>query len=1620
MKLTIYFALIFNMAFANLNPYVVHNTKSLHGGHTSIITLPAKQIKYASQRNDISYHLNTIKPIRVLIAPYETFSMITKDEKARFTVEKSLDGRLFQKVNFDRDKKDTYTYLNKHDQVIALKIYTTVDTHVSLYTTYNTSPLNRYQPEEISLPGEEKGIVSFPGFTASLYDHFEPRSHFSFQTKGPGTLVLSMRSEREALDDLIALRERISLRVNGGRVQILESLNRNSLSYIDGEENKQVSDETLHFISLSGEENNITVDTNGSIMLKASVYRDNLFNSHNDTNLSWQFSDHFERINDIRWRNSVRNDGLRRMQSILSQKSLVQDTIQQKKLQRTAKRSTFMKQLYPFGIPERLSKYTRKDKENLSEEYFQILEGYFSPYQLYTDNRRANIDFLQDDHLLRDIGRIDKGVFIDVPEEAHASEDIVYRREVKKVYIDPLQRDNDETLRYQVMDALKGLSPYSKIYISGCKGLKSCLSLKQMMVDSGIPANVIDIDSNTMPTQVYGLDVISIEATSMIEGTDKLEYRFSQPLDEEREFEITLLSMDDKQKQFYLALNGKERQVYTYEPDSYFDTSSFNSGVYAYSALKDRDRFDADKILAVLHASDGRHFYERTGTIKVVLPKGTQTIGFSRPVGTDPFKITLKMREKSIYKESAFSLASTYAGTYVKFANTLDRALSESKAFDSWYEHTHPLRLWFNGQIAQVKTKINTKSLVHNDIKELLEETTKYKNDFTTQQIAVHVLMSSKQRHMVRKALDVLLAHSEDNKQKLVWLATYFYKTKSLDTLGVIAELLYTEGQYRLALDTLLLIDRDKRANKLLTSLTLLENQFFLYRHLTQSSLKVDSEVFLRKKEQLLEEEHYKKQIWKKDIKVGRSAGYARVYINNRDITSTYYKATAKQGVEIEVEGPKVLKLDIRFSSLVDRYRWLKIVHGQDNYHYPVVNTMISPTLKNSNEDGAISIGNSLELVLGEGNHSLKLYGYEEPFLISVRSRDVDGEVVAPLYEQLLYTPHIGTKSRVKIKEGVNIPYVSSLLWRYGHGIVSDRYHVQAKATILKEYSKSRYLDKILDILRSDSSFRNYSSVNSELGFYEEEVPVWNPESTAQKSRVTLLEGIEDYDTVLYGNETRILHVEGDRNITWEVKQVHPNYFPYAPLHFLVQVDDKPASYVKLDKNMQSYKKELEFSEGSHSIKFRILSPILTHYLGINLYENGERMDQDQTRRYYIATKEQPVQLELKGPKLIRIDEKSSYGELLTYYRYYSNDRLYEDSFIPSKGERSMMRFSEMYFDPFKRDLNMLEKRPDDFITLSEKNFKVYDIDALIPAKSKTVDFQSLDPTWSFELGYRSVDLLSEDDVETSSEAVSQLGIYHRWKMDDDIYLKQHLFLRLYDNPLLAFKNKFYTKLPVEDLWMTSEINGYFQEANGYGYKNIHLGAEVFKKEPLAENVVHKYGIGAFKYFMDYQSIEPGIIDPLVYTEYKRSHQYGLIGKYAIFYYPYDDTMLSYKLQFRSNEALTVMDHIKNKFSLHHYFRPLDVNFYYENRHYFEDRDRLESYNISDIGGKVQYETLFDTQFLELEVGFKHRLENSETNFFLNVVWHHSRERERHHFMPEEKLFNGLRRLLEVKEGGEK
>ncbi|MEA3490919.1 MAG: hypothetical protein U9R27_03375 [Campylobacterota bacterium] len=1492
------------IAEAGINPLVLFNQDNIKH-HQALIPLPSDQIFKAKKLNKNRYQLSIDDEAWVTIEASQTLYIYMEDKKkCNLTLLASLDGRLYhhQKVSQEKGKNGKYFYRikNNFNQILALKLSSFTPTLISLATTYPVSPIQKISPPSISLPlGEDSHVIYRSSQTSRRYDRFRIPTKSSIGLTGPGTLEIETSMPVATAESLQPKRERIKVTQEKKEPKILESLQSLSLNYIKGDNHTKVTHPSSHYIPIDAGEHNITIETYGDTLIRATLYKQRLLNSKNSSHLIWRVPDVLSYLNQPKWKNSNIEAGLKRMEMILDKKETIADTIEQNHLIASALKSTTLDLLYPSNIP-----------------FGTIRDAYYGRYKLYQPKMVERLLSMPNSYDIPDLSHLKRGFFVDVPKSSAAD------------------TSKDKILLYKLK---------------------------------------------------------------------KRTYRDTQ-------IELTITAETNSSVEFYVDSDNMSREKFSFFAHTPLESISLSKSIQAYQRLSKRS--NPQEIISLIKDSSPIPLIEETATIQLTLPKGTKSISISRPDNSAPIKISARVRAGRIYQDSAYALGHNYADSYRRFINTLKFDAHVQERFDPWYEQTHALRLWMQSLIWGANRVVDRGVAIDSSKLLYAERIARDGDKFTAIQIAKHMLLLSKNSKLRDEAYRLLLELSSETTQALVWHVVYFRESGSPKTLEKIAQLLQENGRYSLALSARLLLDRGSSNSKKIANLSILLNktQPGNYSHTPKGDP-------LNEKRKILSQKSNLHNHSSKDIEITASAGVVWIYSKNRDLYGYQHRAARERPVAVEIDGPRTIELSLRFLDKVSSFGWVKIEYKKEIYHYPLTNFKPSTSLSLEPGSQTVSIANALKLTFGEGKHRITIHGYSRDIGVSVDGYLPKESLYPKLSRQILKTSD-GTPSIViDGKPTVTIPYISALLWRDRYGDETECYRVRARAWMMSENSRRELKDEqrsILNILTRNSKFPLYSSLETVMGFYNIPVGVWHPSSTLQKNRTELLSDMDRYDRVLIGTNQHIIHLQAEQNITIEAEQISVEYLPTEPLSFAISIDHQAEEIIELKAGRLKWQREFELGDGEHHIKIRIVDPISTHYLGFRLLSNGNHLEQKYTQRFYLTSRDNPITIYEEGPKLLRIEERYVDENITTRYIYLPQKISYKQEIYPSKkAKESMVRISRMVLDPLSKPLREMDSSaimPTTDSDRVDKEFSItypqFDMGSYRPLP------QSFDTTWSVAVSSRSVELSSDDDVESVAQNVIEAGIFGRKRVDDETFLRLHYFRRFYDNPLNAIRSKLYTKLPFENLWGTFEVNAY-QQRSDYLFRNLHIEGEILKKEPLGDGWQHQYGGGLKKYFLDYDDPESPSLDPLVYSEYKKDHQHGGYLLYNLHYNPYDDFGYQFKMKASSNEQLNTVDYVGAGLKVKHLMYPMDLTLYYDGKYYFEDEDRPEDYSINRIGGAVNYNNFFDDERLSLQALASYKVESQDAQLSLQLIWHFSKNRTYYNFMPREQSFNSLHLLLD-------
>ena len=1102
------------------------------------------------------------------------------------------------------------------------------------------------------------------------------------------------------------------------------------------------------------------------------------------------------------------------------------------------------------------------------------------------------------------------------------------------------------------------------------------------------------IDINQSISQITKLSFTAF--VPVYKNNKKLEYDFHQISDNQSYINLLVWAKDNKEHKFIIELNHQKRVLFIYNPKSNFKAFALNR---ANEAINNLGKSKSEEIVNILHDKNSFPIINRVGSFSLRLPKGTQSISVYKLDNT-PLFIALKEYKSAIYKDTAYNMAHNYAYSYKRFIHSLFEPIP--RKFEPWYETTHALRVWILSQLNQTKSQLDKASYSEKNIKSYIKQAKIFNDTLLIRQISKSILVFTKNKNLRRYALKILMKYSLNDRGKLTWLSIYFVKSKTVSSLKALSKALYKSGKIKLALNLLLLADRGKKTKKEIAKLALISNNFALRDEIL--NLKITSaDDILRLKKNILQSYDYQYGVWHTPVLIKSDAGRVKIYSKSIDKSFVYSKASATKSIKLDFNGSYELNFDIRVLNNHSDMEWIDIIHNGTKYLYPLLGLKPSQGLIDKSSNKSISIGNSLRLSFGAGEHHIYIKSHSEQLALSFKAKKI-----APLQAQSLnaqlYNPN------TLYPQEPTLPYISKLLKDLQSKSAITRLRAKMQGYILKDMPHSIKYNRLLTPLLRYTKFIPVIPDSNPLGYQKFSTSVWQPVSDIQRAREPLLGNLSKYSALHYGFGTLILTFKGKRDIRIDLKEITPKFFPKEPLKVSVTVDNNISKTIELNsKNSFFATKKFTFSSNTqHSVAISLISPLSTQYLALRLFDNKKAIPSNKMQRYFITSKNKPVRLSENAPALLRVIEKDSTG-LHRYYKYYSKSKIQNITITPKHDKLSYIRISKMVFDPTMQ----ISDNTNSYIPTISKvlNYDKSTYNIPIKKEPKTISAIQATPTISAEAGLREVDLTSEDSTQNHSQYTTQLALTYRQKIDKYSYTKHRLFTRLYKDPMLGLQNRLYTRVAYIDSVLKLKGDIYTQKSDDKTFANLSVGAKLTKKEPLSANVEQEFSIGASGYLLMGGTPKSIGVDPLVWSRYKAQHRYAIMGGYGLKYRPFDDMRFSYKASLKSNEELYSADNIAQTISWQNHLHPFDWEIEFNNRYYLKDNDRDSGYFKDNISANIAYEHFFGLQRLELKAALKHEIEKSQSSVSFEGVWHWSKQKYRYNFAPDEVLFKNLKNI---------
>lgn len=608
------------------------------------------------------------------------------------------------------------------------------------------------------------------------------------------------------------------------------------------------------------------------------------------------------------------------------------------------------------------------------------------------------------------------------------------------------------------------------------------------------------------------------------------------------------------------------------------------------------------------------------------------------------------------------------------------------------------------------------------------------------------------------------------------------------------------------------------------------------------------------------------------------------------------------------------------------------------------------------------------------------------------------------------------------------IAQMRDILWQAEH----DAHQATAMAAkgeaLYQENPDVPGMQRLLRRLRRTTAWELVPAVQTSAGVRVVEVAPGLPEYPATRIRTALLPGLRPGEQLLSGFETLVFVVDQPAPVQFRIHLALEELVAAAavPMQVRLQLDDGPERTLLLTPARPGQTADQSVPAGKHLLRVRIHEPVLNQFLRVYIREQGNHSRDLITTRtgqrsYHVATREEPVIVELEGPTRLRIDELRG-GR--TFHRYRSigagwrqlrlevgsdqDEALFRIHRLATRQPETPLPARQPVWDPLPLPLLAV---PD--------TFSVQEIP--LPKDRFSLGGQE-DGTWSLTTALVLRRNLDEDrDVQDSSEKFMELRATHRFlNADLHSYFRTDLLTRLRDagGPTLGVQQRVDIRRPDWPVDVALGGNFYLQQPDGSTGTEwaASLRAELARQFELTPRLSHRPSLEVFQRWLSMDrnlDSHPERVDQDLFTPYKQDHRNGLGLGETLSYRPWLDTLVFTSFGLVSNTDLNPFDpdHIGVSLGARQLLGDWQAGAEYLIRRYFEDADRDRDLDRQRVRLALDW-----LGWRSAKNGLQGRVqvdwdeESDDYSGLVSLTWHRSNARFYRDFRPHDLGFRPLRR----------
>ncbi|KTD21688.1 hypothetical protein [Legionella londiniensis] len=532
----------------------------------------------------------------------------------------------------------------------------------------------------------------------------------------------------------------------------------------------------------------------------------------------------------------------------------------------------------------------------------------------------------------------------------------------------------------------------------------------------------------------------------------------------------------------------------------------------------------------------------------------------------------------------------------------------------------------------------------------------------------------------------------------------------------------------------------------------------------------------------------------------------------------------------------------------------------------------------------------------------------------------------------------------------------------------------------------------------------------------------WLPEAPSLRIRRAITPQLKQAEHVLAGTG-RLVYVmdfKKNQNIQMALKVIDVPFIPRTRVDIRYRLDNEPPVKLSIPADTVDKTIPISVAPGKHALRIDILNPVYNQYLAVSFKINGIKPELKRREQlYFVARQSEPIQLKIKGPVLLRIDERQK-DIIMTRYQLVGS-KIETIELKPSLGEQ------EALFRIFQRipaeEIRQSMPRKINVPYIPAKD-AFTQIDA--PPKPKIVRFHDGLPlggqengTLSFAVSYnRRKDVLEREVTSIDLEQFEALNMNYRYYNQNlntyfNTGIEQHI--RRFGGAVLGIEERINYRpvwLPV-NFWLYG--NAFFQNPDGnqwiplegkQEWSTTWVGAVSQQRNftPKTYHIPNASFLVRGMSLNNPEQYDPRDIDQNVFTSYTSNHREILELSDTVYHRPWLDALGFFRGTVANNEKMNLLS---TKFDLgwRQLIGPVQADVSYQYANYYPEKLLRRTYSFNVLWQKW----LNSMQLYELKFQIQRDIDAPATMGFLVFTWYTSNGRGYRDFVPNELFFRDIR-----------